>query len=347
MPRFNIYLEEQLSDSRSSEAAFRVKIENLGGTPLELRRISPRIPEGVVLLEVKDSSSEAARSKHKRLCEELTELLNEHIFEACTPAREARLQIEKSFVDDMLKDLSSMWRPYYQFFSGQQAKILQRKRERLQAQKFVITGKCDADIALKQWFSDPTKTSLFRQMFQSKYDQLFAVEALLSNAPEAAALASIEPDSFFATTYVLRFPRTALNPAKFSFSVEVALADPESTREVLGSTTTTVEISAQPYVLSTLSVVCSLLGVAVKFSIDKASDLPVDEFFHMLGRLLATGQGISAIVLAVVVFNIYEQVEFGQKLNMRVGWRSAMVVGVLSGLFSERMIAALKALVGA
>jgi hypothetical protein len=340
-------LDEQLSDSRSSEAAFRVKIENMGASPLELRRISPRIPEGVILLEVKDSSSEAARSQHKKLCEEMTELLDEHVFEASKSAREARMQIEKQFVVDLLKDVHAIWRLYLNMFTGKQAKRFNERREQLAAQKFVVSNKGDAEIAIAQWFSNSTDISLFSQMFKAKFSQLLAIESLLGRGPDAAALATIEPDSFFATTYVLRFPRTAMNPAKFNFSVEAALSEPTSPKEFLGSATTMVEISARPYVLTFISIFCALLGVAVKFSLDKTSNLPVEAFFQGLGRTAATGPGISAMVLALVLFNIYEHVDLGEKIKLRVGWRSAMLIGVISGLFSERVIAALKTLVGA
>lgn len=347
MPRFNMLLEEQLSDSRSSEAAFRVKIENLGSVPMEVRRISPRIPEGVLLVEVKDSSSEAARSRHKKICEELTELLDEHIFESSKAARDARLQIEKKFVTELLSDVNTLWRLYFNMMIGKLAKRFKERREQLAAQRFVIAGKQDADVAIRQWFQAQADATLFGQMFRAKYEQLVAIENALGTGLEASALATIEPDSFFATTYVLRFPRTSLNPAKFSFSVEAALSEADSPKEILGSTTTTVEISARPYILTIISISCALLGVAVKFSIDKASNLGIEEFFTQLGTVLVTGQGLSAAVLALVLFNIYEHVEFGEKLKMRIGWRSAMVVGVISGLFSERVIAALKTLAGA
>src|SRR5690349_19950088 len=95
MPRFSMVLEEPLSDSRTSEAAFRVKLENLGTSPFEVLRINPRIPEGVTLVEVKDSSSEAARIKYKKLCEDLTELLDPHVFVSSETERDARLKIDK------------------------------------------------------------------------------------------------------------------------------------------------------------------------------------------------------------------------------------------------------------
>ena len=349
MPRFNMVLDEQLSDSRSSEAAFRVKLENLGTSPIEVLRINPRIPEGVTLVEVKDSSAEAARIQYKKLCEELTELLEQHLFVSSEHEREARLKVDKQYLSDMLKDAHTVWRIYFNLFTGVLLKRMREYRERLAAQKFVIRNRDDADIALKSWVASPIEADHFGRLFNAKYAQLVAIENEIGNAPDTSALVTIEPDSFFATTYVLRFPRSALNPTKFSFSVEAALSEPGSPKEILTSSTAIVEISPRPYVLSLVSMMCALLGVAVKFSIEHpaGSFSSARHFFGALAQTLFTGSGISAVVLAIVLFNIYEYLEFGEKIKMRVGWRSAMLIGVLAGLFTERFIAALKALVGA
>lgn len=282
-----------------------------------------------------------------RLCDELTELLNEHVFESSADARAARLKIEKQFLEDLIKDMNAIFRAYFSLFTGKWSKRFEERRAQLDAQKFVIMRKSDADIALKRWFQDQDTKTLYGEMFKAKVEQLAEVEMVLDKRPEETAIATIEPDSFFATTYVLRFPRTSLNPAKYSFSVDASLSEPGSEKEALSSAATTVEISARPYVLSAIAVLCALLGVAVKYSIDQATQLPVDQFFSGLGTQLVTGRGIVSAVLALVAFNMYEHLDLGEKLALRVGWRSAMFFGVISGLFSERIVAALKALIGA
>ncbi len=52
------------------------------------------------------------------------------------------------------------------------------------------------------------------------------------------------------------------------------------------------------------------------------------------------------MVVALVIFNIYEQTEFGARINMGVGWRSALLIGVLAGVFTDRLIAALTVFIG-
>jgi len=59
MPKVLFTLAEQFSDLRSSETAYKFMIENEGSNAIDLHSITPRIPEGVNLVEVKDPSLEA------------------------------------------------------------------------------------------------------------------------------------------------------------------------------------------------------------------------------------------------------------------------------------------------
>jgi hypothetical protein len=96
MPRCNMTLEEQLSDVRSSEVVFRVKIENIGATPLELRSIVPRIPDGVTLDYAKDSSKQFVSIRHQELCKEMTCILNSTILQKSDDVKEVFRQLNSS-----------------------------------------------------------------------------------------------------------------------------------------------------------------------------------------------------------------------------------------------------------
>ena len=303
MPRVAVTLEEQNSDHRDNEAAFRFRIDNHSATPIEVRRLSPRFPDGVVLIEVRDSSVEAARAKHNKLTAELTTLLNGHIFATSAAFRASRVEQEREFVKEIFKDAHAIFRVYFQMATGRMEKRLEERRELRASQRLIIANAADAKVAEEQWFVVAENSNPVSQIFRAKSKQLEAVTASLARGAESAALATIEPDSFYATTYVLRFPRRFLNPSKFTFTVEAALAEPDSPRETLTSGTTTVDITARPYLLSLTSIVFAVLGVTVRFSVEHASKLPLADFFAQLGHVLATGSGISAVVLSVVIFN--------------------------------------------
>lgn len=79
MSNVTFQLEEQLSDLRSNEIAYRFTAENRGPRTVLLRSLAPRVAEGVALLEVKDISERAVRLKHRTLCDELTATLKSYL----------------------------------------------------------------------------------------------------------------------------------------------------------------------------------------------------------------------------------------------------------------------------
>jgi hypothetical protein len=55
---------------------------------------------------------------------------------------------------------------------------------------------------------------------------------------------------------------------------------------------------------------------------------------------------VSAAILALLFFNVYEHTSFGRQLRMNLGWRSALLIGALCGLMQERILTSLKSLLG-
>jgi hypothetical protein len=52
------------------------------------------------------------------------------------------------------------------------------------------------------------------------------------------------------------------------------------------------------------------------------------------------------MVIALLMFNVYEHTDFGARLKIGVAWRAALLIGVLSGAFTERLLDAIKVLAG-
>jgi hypothetical protein len=107
---------------------------------------------------------------------------------------------EKEYATEVVKEFNSIWRLYFSVFTGKAVKRLQGRSQQLAAQKFRIMNKADADVALKTWFGAELPNSLFSQLFHAKFEQLVALEKGVGDDVASSALATIEPDSFFATT---------------------------------------------------------------------------------------------------------------------------------------------------
>ncbi|CCV06717.1 exported hypothetical protein [Mesorhizobium metallidurans STM 2683] len=105
-------------------------------------------------------------------------------------------------------------------------------------------------------------------------------------------------------------------------------------------------MSPRPYVLSIVTVISAFMGASLKYSLAQTPSQSIQNYFSSLITYLFTAPGLSGAVLALIVFNVYEYMELGRTIKMGIGWRSALLVGALCGLFSDRMIKALQVLVG-
>ncbi|GGY66171.1 hypothetical protein [Marinobacter zhanjiangensis] len=341
-------LEEQLSDSRSNEAAYRVRIENLGSAVLDLVNLNPQIPDGVELVEVKDSSTVAAKERHAKLCEDLTQILKDYLFAENEEVQNRILDIEKNHIHRIIQDINPFyWRAYFKLFTGFIEKSVERVRKERSSMAFVISSSEDAAIAIDKWFLVQNGKGALETLFLSKLEQVKEIESTIGKDSREVAIANIEPDSFYATTYVLKFERSMFSAKKFNFTVEGQFREKEKTESRFDSVSTTVSVSPRPYVLSIIAVLSALLGVSLKYSVEQNASASLSEFFSALGTQLATGPGISSGILALLMFNIFEHTSLSRSIKIGVNWQGALLVGVVCGLFSERMIEALKALVGA
>ncbi|RVC63981.1 hypothetical protein [Mesorhizobium sp.] len=341
-------LTEQLSDARSNEVAFRVNIENAGTEPVHLLALTPRLPEGVALIEVKDFSAELDKVRHERLCTDLTEILDRRLTLNSAEHRQAITEAMYLVMKDIFTRPRTLLAIYGKLLfvgtKGSGKLIVSKIYHRLGVLSYKISDSSDAKVAMAKWFTNPS--DVLDALFTAKAEQLERLERDMGADEAAKALAVIEPDSFAATTYVLQFPRSYLNPRKFSFTVEATISAGEDKPTQLRAVSTTITVSPKPYVLSVVAVLAALLGTSIRFSLPSTQEQPIGTYFSSLMRYLFTSPGLTAAVMALVVFNVYEFLEIGRKITMGVGWRSALLVGALCGLFSDRMIKALQVLVG-
>jgi hypothetical protein len=161
-----------------------------------------------------------------------------------------------------------------------------------------------------------------------------------------SSLATIEPDSFYAATYILKFPRSYTNSRFFNLSIEATYSEIGRSEKHVGGATTSIVISPKPLVITIIAIIASLLGVILKVAIDSPKDSQTS-FYTGVHSAFTGSSPISAVILALVFFNIYEFTSLGKNFRMSIGWRTALLIGILCGLFSDRIFIALKAFIGA
>jgi hypothetical protein len=351
MSNVTFQLEEQQADVRSSEIAYRFTAENRGSKTVLLRSLTPRVAEGVTLVDVRDTSERAVRLKHTTLCGELTAILKSYLRrldKASTPGRSLF-----NFRGTGAGDSSSPQPPpaVVRDLSSTGAETNNKTLD------FVIENTSDADTALETWFKDGDVGSE-KALFTAKLTQLKRYDEQIEKEGGAAksAIATLAPGSVFATTYVFRFHRGKTDAKRYTVTFEASYAEDASDVTETGAVAASAIVSPSPVILSLVAVVSSVLGAVLKAAIAPRATAGIAEMGSIgaaarrLGEQLTVEmislQMLGAMVLALVIFNVYEHTEFGTRVKMGVGWRSALLIGVLCGAFTERVLEALKVLAG-
>lgn len=343
MPKVVFGLEQQFSDFRSKDIAYKFTIENHGVVPINLVSITPRIPETVQLIEAKNPSLVASAAKCAELCSELTQALRDLLF---TDVKELRTKITSLEIENLKeivgsKDLSSWFRVSIRLFGGSLAKQMEMKRLKTDALFFKIENRDHAETAFTTFLSTRPDNDLVKNLFQAKMSQLQDLERAIANNGASGALAIIEPDSFFAITYILKFPRSIADSTRYNIHIEAAYAEGDHKERHVGQASTSLIISPRPDVLTAIAIVSSLAGLAVRL----AAKTPADFYAQLFNTMTKTGDAITCIIAAAVFVNIYEFSNLADRFKMNISWRSAMLIGFLSGILGDHILGAIKGFV--
>ena len=341
MPAVTFTLTEQFADQRSNEIAYRVVIQNDGQAAVELLNLVPRIPDQVELVEVRDPSLIAVKERHRAISSELEELLESQLLVTSADLRAKYVDVHSQLARQALSATGLF---AFIVSPGRVKQMAQDRWRRSRVLRFNISSKKDADDAAARFLVGTNLDQVFKDLFEGKIAQLADLEAKMGGA--TTTLAVIEPGSFYAVTYIVRFPRSAINPRRFNISVEGTYAEAGKGERHVGGATAALIVSPRPWVLSLVAVLSAMLGVALKLA--GSAVKPGDSSAATAPWSSHTvWQCVSATIAALLVFNIYEHTTFGKNVaSLGVSWRSALLIGILCGLFNERFIAALESLVG-
>lgn len=343
MNRITASFEKQISNERSNEITFLLKVENIGDIAVNILSITPRIPEDVEILEVKDLSSHENVLRHAEIAADMTGLLSGMAIAHSKTFRERLISVSKEMVGEIMS-VNGIARAYYLLFSGSIQKDIDMMAKKVSAIELSIVNIEDARIAKKNFLDDFDDDPRILRMFNAKMEQLELLENNMSES-DAHYIASIESGSQFLKTYVLKFPRDRFNRRKFGLSIDLKTGKFEESQVSIISLTSDVEISPNSFFLSIVSLCSSLLGVVIYYSMRP-------EFNQ--GQLSFIANNIESItskfvlggILSIISFNIYEFLDIGKNIKIGIGWRSAMLIGVISGAFSDRIINSISILIG-
>ncbi len=354
-------LAEQSSDFRSSELPLRFTLANSGNTPLRLIYVQPRVPDGVIISEAHDKSLVDVQAKHRATCDLLSRTVSDYLILSSDEFFRKRVAAMNEFRVKAIKEISSI--PGYfrvvsaVMFKNYDLEILKAAHARLSSLRVPIENASEAIMALDTYVPKEDTQIHFRSWFATHIARLQRLEEQFDPKVEQSYVGRVEAGSEWSATYVVQFPRRPADPSQYNINVEVGyqLVDHEETH--VQSVSTVVSISPSPFVLNCVALAGAVLGSVLKMSMAAAASTsgasPQRNSQIGLNTALANEinpafmfSSIGAAILAVVFFNIYEFTDLGKRINMRLGWRSALFIGAACGLFSDRIIKAFGVLVG-
>lgn len=292
------------------------------------------------MIDIIDSSVEEASAKRAALLAELDAVLFDYLAASSVDYRDRVATSIRSIAEKVFSAFGIL-RMYFYMFQGKNIYAHEVQRA-LNALRYKISSAIDAQSAYDRWFSTNTSPEfdVVKSVFEAKKEQLLRLEADM-NDDQRESLAVVEANNTFASTYVMTFSRAFLEPRKYQIAFDITYDQPGSTSTGTVSAIAGIQISPYPISLSVFTAIAALLGAVLKTSL-----IHTDNIFSYLNQEIYSGRILIGPIVAIVLFNIYEHTSIGSQFSkMSVSWRSALLIGVMSGMTNERIIAALNAFI--
>lgn len=359
-----LIVEPQAIDPSTSQVQFNVRLENPSNSKLRILSLRPLIPSGAEVQQVIDTSLSDTEFERKNLCREMEILLT-------TVLLESSAQYRKKVAENLISEfkvatkLSVIARLYFAMFNGQLRNTIRHYTENSRAWRFRVWDYNQAKHYYEQILL-PREVDLkdICILFRSKMEALRSLDGEIhEDAPgDGERVADVERGGVFARTYIFNCQRRVFNPKTYTFAFDCIYAE-----ESLGgweqrslSASAAATTSPKPFFLNIVAMTSALLGMTLKILLDATrppngplSSWPAAQTSFDWAGLLSLintqhhiALSVSAIITAIFFYNIYESTEVGKKLNVGSGWRSALLIGGLSGLLNDRVVAALQGLLG-
>jgi hypothetical protein len=359
----SLALSEQLGDLRARRVIYDVTVENLGPGALHIRSVSPRVGPQVGVSEVVTPADLAESDQVGDLCVSVERLLRLWLAsvveeDPMPPARRAGAAWSRRFVDRLAGTFSA----FVLLAPGVALRVARDLDALAELPRPLRPSPSAADRRIDDLIPplyDPKAAehtvARFRETlpppppevaaaFDARLDQLARLDRGHGRKPDVVLL---PPDSKYRQTLELDFRRGWLNPRKHTVSIEVryAEADDADSRPVhgdwrLATATEFVVISPNPVLLTLTTLVGAALGTVLHFAVaDGRPRAPLDVADPFAS--ISSNAGVTAAILALVFFNVFEFTSLAGRFRQYVNWRGALLVGVLCGLGGDKILQAL------
>ena len=360
MSKINIKIEEQLTDSRSNEVAYRFAIENNNNIAVQVISIIPRIPEDVKILVIKDPSLQEVSSMQNDICRNLESIANSFLEEELKKskswyARDTEITVTtskerqdkfKTIIEVIIESITLITRlPLKIAFPFVSLEIEGSEQKVPDSMKISVHNYKEGLEIYNTFLENSEIKESIKKIYYSKLEKLKEIESTLNNNT-TNFLAVIEPDSFFALTYVLRFKRNIAKSKKYNIYFECCYCEAEDNRKLISGASTNLNIAPEPSALTFVSIIGSALGLILKVSMKTTYNNAPTKFFDELWNTTMSGEPFVCAIISFIFFNVYEHTEYSGKFKMNLNWRYALLIGVVCGILGERIIKGFQAFLG-
>lgn len=331
--------------NRHNEIPMKVIVKNLSDKKIKIVAINPNITNHIELEEKEDTFEIGYKKEFDDICKELSFIIDNVLLFTNDGHR-------KILTDTVLKTYSEIFSKIhiiYKLLLFDRTKfksIMNDFNKKLSKLTYRISNIEDAKFAYEKWIIPLEKNNPHKDLYEAKLIQLENIFSKLGKI-NSNYIAIVQPDSFYSKTYVLKFERRPISSKVYNVSFDSIFTEEEDPIEYRSNISTSIIISPKPLYVNILVGFFSILGTSLKYSMSNINQETTPSFFfNSLGNNILTSPGITSLIIAILIFNIVEFTDIGKKLKTESDWRTALTIGIISGIFGERLVEAIKVFLG-
>ena len=356
MNHLSVSLERQAVSARSRHGVVRLVVENTDPLlPVRVDNIVYDMTEGLTVRPFENAKVRDGKQCIITTCAELRRLVNDCILGSDTRVTSFQAQAQGR---DWRTACKRAWLFCRALFSPTLRQERRNKIMERQTYGISISDSADAELVWKRWF-EPQEDNLIKEMFALKLEQLKQHEKTAAEYNQDSwKRFELPPGSAFSQVFVTQCKRGLVNEIpesvtfKLSYSVPVEPVNDQPGAHIeweaepkSRTVCETFVVTPVPFILTAIAVFTALAGKGLT-DIPTVTDL-ITEAFGPLKILLTDPvfyEFFSAGMLALIIFPALEYTPLGKKNKIPINWRTALLVGLLIGLFQTNIMESLSAL---
>jgi hypothetical protein len=333
------------NDARSKQFACKIVLTNYLPRTVDILAINYRFGRGVAIQKNDDESIIDSRDDYDKQRNDVRGIVNAIYVNANKEFRDEYIKNSLKAFEEQLS-LRKMSHLYLYLVTGRLSLFRKSMQRAYGRYEFPITNSGEATDALTNVKNKNAAPEGLMELLEAKIRRMVAIESRDENFLRPEYVTQLAPAESYERVYVIKATRSFASIASYSIGFDVKLGwseeqlneeKPRAVERII-SRTTSFNVTPSPLTLSIFAIVFSIVGVLL------ASLPSFTGEYYQLFELKFIKQYFVAGALAIILYNSLEMTEFGDKIKS-ISWRSAMFVGVLCGLLSERMLQAITAFV--